>query len=104
VLTANGNNRVNGGGWCRPASELNVLRGSSPDGITFPGPAAINVTNGENIGVYPHPFYNVDGSGQIYGFHSGGVNALFADGSVRFLQQSISIRTLAALISRNGGD
>jgi prepilin-type processing-associated H-X9-DG protein len=104
VLTANGNNRVNGGGWCRPASELNVLRGSSPDGTTFPGPAAINVTNGENIGVYPHPFYNVDGSGQIYGFHSGGVNALFADGSVRFLQQSISIRTLAALISRNGGE
>jgi prepilin-type N-terminal cleavage/methylation domain-containing protein/prepilin-type processing-associated H-X9-DG protein len=104
VLTANGNNRVNGGGWCRPATELNILRGSSADGTTFPGPAAINVTNGENIGTYPHPFYGVDGSGQIYGFHSGGVNALFGDGSVRFVQQSISIRTLAALISRNGGE
>ncbi len=104
VITANGNERVNGGGWCRPASELNILRGSSPDGLTFPGPSAINVTNGEVIGTYPHPFYNVDGTGQIYGFHSGGVNALFGDSSVRFVRQNIGIRTLAALITRNGGE
>jgi prepilin-type N-terminal cleavage/methylation domain-containing protein/prepilin-type processing-associated H-X9-DG protein len=104
VLTANGSNRVNGGGWCRPATELNVLRGSSADGTTFPGPYAINVTNGENIGTYPHPFYNVDGSGQIYGFHSGGVNVLFGDGSVRFVRESISIRILAALVTRDSGE
>jgi len=104
VVTAAGNNRVNGGGWCRPASELNILRGSSPDGTTFPGPAAINATNGEVLGTYPHPFYNVDGTGQIYGFHTGGVNALFADGSVRFVNQSVAIRTVAALVTRNAGD
>jgi prepilin-type processing-associated H-X9-DG protein len=104
VITANGNNRVNGGGWCRPASELNVLRGSSADGTTFPGQYAINVTNGEALGTYPHPFYNVDGTGQIYGFHSGGVNTLFGDGSVRFLRQNIGIRTLAAVVTRNGGE
>ena len=104
VATASGNNRVNGGGWCRPASELNVLRGSSADGTTFPGPAAINVTNGEVLGTYPHPYYNVDGTGQVYGFHSGGVNALFVDGSVRFVRQAITIRTLAALVSRDGGE
>jgi prepilin-type N-terminal cleavage/methylation domain-containing protein/prepilin-type processing-associated H-X9-DG protein len=104
VGSANGNNRVNGGGWCRPASELNLLQGASADGTTFPGPNAINVTNGEPLGTYPHPFYNTDGTGQIYGFHSGGVNALFADGSVHFLRQSIPIRTLAALITRNGGE
>ncbi|HEV3237625.1 MAG TPA: H-X9-DG-CTERM domain-containing protein, partial [Gemmataceae bacterium] len=56
------------------------------------------------ITVYPDPFYGLDGSGQIYGFHTGGVNVLFVDGSVHFLQQSISIRTLAALVSRNGGE
>jgi prepilin-type N-terminal cleavage/methylation domain-containing protein/prepilin-type processing-associated H-X9-DG protein len=104
VLPASGNNRVNGGGWCRPATELNILRGSSADGTTFPGPAAINVTNGEALGTYPHPFYNVDGTGQIYSFHTGGVNALFGDGSVRFVKAGISIRTLAQLVSRNGGE
>ena len=104
IATANGNNRVNGGGWCRPATELNVLRGSDATGTTFPGPSAINVTNGEVIGSYPHPYYNVDGSGQIYGFHSGGVNALFCDGSVRFVRQSITIRALAAMVTRNAGE
>ncbi len=104
VSQASGLNRVNGGGWCRPASELNVLRGSSADGLTFPGPNAINVTNGEVLGTYPHSFYNVDGTGQIYGFHTGGVNTLFGDGSVRFLRSTIDIRQLAALVSRNGGE
>jgi prepilin-type N-terminal cleavage/methylation domain-containing protein/prepilin-type processing-associated H-X9-DG protein len=108
VITANGNQRVNGGGWCRPASELNILRGSSADGTTFPGPVAINATNGEVLGTYTpptgHPFYGVDGTGHIYGFHSGGVNALFGDGHVQFLRQSTPIRTLAALVTRNAGE
>lgn len=106
VITAatNSNNRVNGGGWCRPASELNVLRGASADGVSFPGPAAINVTNGEPLVTYPHPFYNVDGTSQIYAFHPGGTNALFGDGSVRFLSASIPIRQLAQVVSRNGGE
>jgi prepilin-type N-terminal cleavage/methylation domain-containing protein len=104
IQTANGNDRINGGGWCRPASELNVLRGSSPDGTIFPGPRAINATNGEILGTYPHPYYNVDGTGQIYGFHSAGVNALLGDGSVRFLNQNIDIRVVAALVTRNGGE
>jgi prepilin-type processing-associated H-X9-DG protein len=51
-----------------------------------------------------NPFYGTLGSSQIYGFHTGGVNGLFADGSVRFLRQSIPIRTLAALVTRNAGD
>ena len=108
VLTANGNNRVNGGGWARPASELNLLKGASADGLTIPGPNAINVTNGEALGTYTapngHPVYGVDGTGQIYGFHTGGVNALIGDGSVRFLRQTIDIRALAALVTRNGGE
>ena len=104
VQTASGNNRVNGGGWCRPASELFILRGSSADGTSFPGPNAINVTNGENLGTYPHPYYNTDGTGQIYSFHTGGTNALFGDGSVRFVSSNVNIRTLAALVTRNGGE
>jgi len=37
-------------------------------------------------------------------FHPGGFNALFADGSVRFLKKSISLATLDALITRNGNE
>jgi prepilin-type N-terminal cleavage/methylation domain-containing protein/prepilin-type processing-associated H-X9-DG protein len=108
VLTATGNDRVNGGGWCRPASELNILRGSSADGLTFPGPRGINVTNGEVLATYTpptgHPYYGVDGTSQIYSFHAGGTNALLVDGSVRFLRASTDIRALAAAVSRDGGE
>ena len=96
--------RVNGGGWCRPASELNVLRGASADGLTFPGPRAMNVTNGEILGTYPHPYYGVDGTSQAYSFHTGGVMTAFVDGSARFLSDNISIRIFARLVSRDGGE
>ena len=104
VLAATGINRVNGGGWCRPATELFLLRGSSADGLTFPGSTAINATNGEVLRTYPHPLYNTDGTGHIYGFHTGGVNALYGDGSVRFLKASTGIAVLAATVTRNGGE
>jgi prepilin-type processing-associated H-X9-DG protein len=37
-------------------------------------------------------------------FHPGGVNIGFADGSVRFLKQSINVRTYMALSTRAGGE
>jgi prepilin-type N-terminal cleavage/methylation domain-containing protein/prepilin-type processing-associated H-X9-DG protein len=95
---------VQGGGWSRPASEIALLSGSSPDGTILPGPCGINCTNGQQVTTYPDPFWGVNGTGQIYGFHTGGVNALFADGSVHFISQTIPINTLAALITRNGGE
>jgi prepilin-type N-terminal cleavage/methylation domain-containing protein/prepilin-type processing-associated H-X9-DG protein len=39
-----------------------------------------------------------------YSFHSGGGNFLFADGSVRFIRESIDIRTFAALLTRAAGE
>ena len=36
--------------------------------------------------------------------HPGGANGLFADGSVRFINATIPIDVLAALISRAGGE
>ncbi len=36
--------------------------------------------------------------------HSGGMNAAFGDGSVRFLRQSIDMPTYRSLASRNGGE
>ncbi|MSR31009.1 MAG: DUF1559 domain-containing protein [Gemmataceae bacterium] len=36
--------------------------------------------------------------------HSGGMNSVFGDGSVRFLNQSLNLATYKALASRNGGE
>ena len=36
--------------------------------------------------------------------HTGGVNALLGDGSVRFIQNSINLATWRALGTRNGGE
>jgi prepilin-type processing-associated H-X9-DG protein len=42
--------------------------------------------------------------GDIYSFHTGGANILFADGSVRFVRDSITLNTLAALVTKSGGE
>jgi len=97
--------RVNGGGWARPASDFSV-DGASRDGTTFPGPGAINCTNGENIvpGGFPHPFYDTEGSGEVYSFHPGGANVVYGDGSVRFVEEEIDIREFAKMVTRAGGE
>jgi prepilin-type N-terminal cleavage/methylation domain-containing protein/prepilin-type processing-associated H-X9-DG protein len=64
-----------------------VVQGSNADGSS-PGPCAINCTNNQ----------------EVYSFHPGGANAVFADGSVRFLRADIDIRILAALVTRAGGE
>jgi prepilin-type N-terminal cleavage/methylation domain-containing protein len=97
-------NGVQGGGWCRPASEIPSFSGSSADGATFPGTTAINATNGQLVSTYPDPYYGTDGTGAVYGFHTSGVNALLGDGSVRFIRQAIDVKTFAALVTRNGGE
>jgi len=51
-------------------------------------PRAINATN-EN---------------EPYAFHTGGANFLFGDGHVRFIRESVELRTFAALCTRKGGE
>ena len=63
-------------------------QGSTPDGATKPGPCAINCTNDR----------------EVYSFHPGGANAVFADGSVHFLKAGIDIRIFARLVTRAGGE
>jgi prepilin-type processing-associated H-X9-DG protein len=52
------------------------------------GPCAINCSNVEGV----------------YSFHPGGAQAVFGDGSVRFLRQSVSTRLFARLVTRSGGE
>jgi prepilin-type N-terminal cleavage/methylation domain-containing protein/prepilin-type processing-associated H-X9-DG protein len=99
--------RVNGGGWCRPASEIAFLLGTDATGTTKGGVSFINVTNGIDYIAEGGPasaFYGTDGTSQIYSFHSGGVNATLVDGSVRFISAATNIRTFARLVTRDGGE
>ena len=100
--------RVNGGGWCRPASDF-AFDGSSADGTLFGGPnatGAINVTNGESVETAPYKgaIYGTEGTSEPYAFHAAGANHVFGDGSVRLLASDITIRTYAALVTRAGGE
>lgn len=100
--------RVNGGGWCRPASDF-AFDGSSADGTLFGGPSAtgaVNVTNGESVETasYGGAVYGTEGTGEPYSFHSAGANHVFGDGSVRLLSSDVTIRIYAALVTRAGGE
>jgi prepilin-type N-terminal cleavage/methylation domain-containing protein/prepilin-type processing-associated H-X9-DG protein len=82
------------------------------DGSTFDG----TITNGSKKAVPPaYPtcpagacpgtcFINCLNDSELFSFHSGGIMALFADGHVVFLNESISVQTLGALLTRNAGD
>jgi len=41
---------------------------------------------------------------EVYSFHSGGANFVFGDGSVRFLRETITVGTMAALLTRANGE
>ena len=77
---------LTGGPWA--SRNLLWCRGAAHDGSAFFGSCAINCTNDR----------------EVYSFHSGGANAAFADGSVRFLAADIDIRVFAALVTRAGGE
>jgi prepilin-type N-terminal cleavage/methylation domain-containing protein/prepilin-type processing-associated H-X9-DG protein len=96
--------KVNGGGWSRAANDFSI-DGSSYDGTSFPGPCAINCANGEDVGnTFPFPYYQGEGSSEVYAFHPGGAMFAFGDGSVRFLSQSIDIRDFARQVTRARGE
>jgi prepilin-type N-terminal cleavage/methylation domain-containing protein/prepilin-type processing-associated H-X9-DG protein len=77
---------VFGGPWNHFKGAI-ILQGATSDGTAKPGQCALNCTNDH----------------EVYAFHTGGANAVFADGSVRFLA-NIDIRVMAALITRAGGE
>jgi prepilin-type N-terminal cleavage/methylation domain-containing protein len=54
--------------------------------------------------VAKEPVINHLNDNEIYGFHPGGVEACFADGSVRFLADSLETVVGIALVTRNGGE
>jgi prepilin-type N-terminal cleavage/methylation domain-containing protein/prepilin-type processing-associated H-X9-DG protein len=80
-------NALEGGPWDHFKGPV-ILQGSTSDGTAKPGPCALNCNNDQ----------------EVYAFHTGGANAAFADGHVRFLITGISIRIMARLITRAGDE
>jgi prepilin-type N-terminal cleavage/methylation domain-containing protein/prepilin-type processing-associated H-X9-DG protein len=78
---------LSGGPWNHFKGPI-TLQGSTSDGTVQPGPCALNCTN----------------DGEVYAFHAGGANAVFADGSVHFLRVGMDIRIMARLVTRAGGE
>ena len=79
---------VNGGIWADWNKNMRI-DGAAYDGNASSGGAcAINCTN----------------QWEIYSMHTGGANCLFADGSVRFLKESLTYPVLATMITRAGGE
>ncbi|MGQ0636628.1 MAG: DUF1559 domain-containing protein [Planctomycetaceae bacterium] len=103
--------RVNGGGWCRAATDV-LFIGSSGDGtVVLPVPTTgtwfAGRTNGDNLIPYGYvagtgnATYGTEGTGQPYSFHSGGLHTLFGDSSVHFISDAIDVAIFASLITRN---
>jgi prepilin-type N-terminal cleavage/methylation domain-containing protein/prepilin-type processing-associated H-X9-DG protein len=75
------------GGWADYESSY-ITHGFTADGSASPGPCHTNCSN----------------NNEVYAFHSGGANIVFADGSVKFVRQTVNIRVFVKLITRSGQD
>lgn len=98
-------NRVNAGGWCRPASDILVMS-QRADGSALGGTTPFNATNGHDVGAesYPTGAYGVQGTSQPFSFHIGGAQFLFGDGSATFISENIDLTVFASLITRGNGE
>jgi prepilin-type N-terminal cleavage/methylation domain-containing protein/prepilin-type processing-associated H-X9-DG protein len=102
LISATGRGPNKEGGWVDPNANYSLdgsnagctaaFVGTSTSDTCVPGPTpnscSLNCTN----------------DSEFYSFHTAGCNVVFADGSVHFISQSISLCNLAALVSRAGGE
>lgn len=108
-------NRLNSGGWSRPASDL-MLFGSTTDprGV-LGGTVSFNYTNGHNIRGLTYTSQGIaqtilglpiatHGTGAPYAFHTGGAQFALGDGSVRFISNSVDLKTFISLATPSGGE
>jgi prepilin-type N-terminal cleavage/methylation domain-containing protein len=75
------------GGWADDQAEY-ITHGFTWDGATNPGPCHTNCTNGN----------------EVYSFHAGGANHVFADGSVHYIGTTMTIKLFVRLITKAGGE
>jgi prepilin-type N-terminal cleavage/methylation domain-containing protein len=75
------------GGWGHHENDYGLDGAVSRNNRSSPGNCVINCHN----------------DNETYAFHTGGANHVMADGSVRFIRDSITPQTYAALITAQGG-
>jgi prepilin-type N-terminal cleavage/methylation domain-containing protein/prepilin-type processing-associated H-X9-DG protein len=83
-----------GHGWADYQFADYDFRGAYPDGCYnhSSNPSSIFINGSNYNGTTP------------YSFHTGGVNALFCDGSVRFLNQNMGVVPLTSIVTPAGGE
>ncbi len=83
---------ANGGGWGNFLNGEHWLQGALYDGSQAPngGPCPINCSS-------------LRGDG-YYSFHPGGINVLLADGSTRFISETVESFVFASMITRKKGE
>ena len=80
------NSNRNDGAWGNHENDYGLDGAVSKTSSTSPGNCVVNCHN----------------DNETFSFHSGGANHAFTDGSVRFVKESISPQTYAALITARG--
>jgi prepilin-type N-terminal cleavage/methylation domain-containing protein/prepilin-type processing-associated H-X9-DG protein len=96
-------------GWGDPGFAYSINGCDPTTGfiIQHDGPTAGMVSDGNGGFVKPTGapvFINGNNNGELYSFHSGGANVVFADGSVHFLNANMTPAAFAALITARGGE
>lgn len=96
------NQQCTTGGKCVPytSSAAGVIWADADNRLTITGTDAAGASSAS--GTCAINCNNLNGD--IYSFHTGGANICFADGSVRFVRDSVPIAVLAALVTKAGGE
>jgi prepilin-type N-terminal cleavage/methylation domain-containing protein/prepilin-type processing-associated H-X9-DG protein len=82
-------------GWADPKFVYSV-EGSDP--------ATGKIVKSSATSGTPSCSMNCNNNGEMYSFHTGGVNTVFVDGSVHFLNQNAPPNVIAALVTADGGE
>jgi prepilin-type processing-associated H-X9-DG protein len=96
-------------GWADPGFAYSINGCDPTNGyvIQHDGPNAGLVSDGGNGFTKPSGtpvFINGNNNGELYSFHLGGANVVFADGSVHFLTANMTPAAFAALVTARGGE
>ena len=84
------------------SNDQGICWADSEGPFSFDGAAADG--SAEGCGAACAATMNRKNDNEPYSFHPGGGNFLFADGSVRFLRESVGLPTFAALLTKSAGE
>jgi len=103
LIAASGTSVNKEGGWADPNGAFSI-DGSLPNCTAAFVNGATKDVCVTSSGASNTCTMNCTNDSELYAFHTGGANVVFADGHVQFLRSTISTATLAALVTRSGGE